>query len=124
MESQEPKERDLFALAPPAAAKATPEPNFDTAREVRPVVFGHTGGKDFRPIESRPQEEAPKGSLAPASVSTSESVIGLEDLSADDLETSVPKTVEKETKEIPSETGSSISSRVDSIGKSEPPVVT
>lgn len=93
------QERNPFELAPPSPPTSTPEGDPDTAREVFPVRFDKGYVKDFRP--TAPEEDAPKGLLAPVSATPLRSVTGLEDVSSADLETSVPPNVEKDTSTTP-----------------------
>lgn len=75
---------------------ANPKPAEGEAQEVHPVLFE----KDYLDFSGTvPEDEpvVPKAANAPVSVETPTSVIGLEDVSIDDLETSAQQNAERDT---------------------------
>ena len=117
-ESNNPME---LAGATQPSTPAEPEP--DMAREIFPVTF-EKDHLDFRPQRVDEVEvDDPKASSALESVESPPSPTGLEDVSAEDLVTSAPLTVERDMT-LRSQSNSLTSDAPTSPGKTEPPVVT
>lgn len=96
------------------------EPASDDADEIFPILF-EKDYKDFRGIPEEDEPVVPKVSTVQAFVTTQPSVTGLEDVSADDLESPAKKDAPKETL-TPPDSGSQTSSPGGSTGKKKPSV--
>lgn len=90
------QEVNTFELAGATNQSPPVAPPPDQAREVHPVMF-EKDYLDFTPTDPAMEPVVPKASSAPVSVETQKSVTGLEDVSAEDLETPVQNSAEKVT---------------------------
>jgi hypothetical protein len=113
--------QDDFTMAG-ATQEKMPEVQSE-AQEIFPVRFDKDY-KDFRPETGEAVDEVPKGWSARASVTTSTSPTGLEDVSREDLENPVMLSVVKgsqRTSSNPTESGKPTSSEATSTGNPAQP---